>query len=62
MRFGYYDRLSRANKEIYRKSDAIETLGLPRGLELGPTVQAIEAALLARSSSMRWSAAIGFRA
>jgi len=47
MRFGYYDRLSRANKEIYRKSDAIETLGLPRGLELGPTVQAIEAALLA---------------
>jgi hypothetical protein len=47
MRFGYYDRLSRANKEIYRKSDAIETLGLPRGLELGPTVHAIEAALRA---------------
>ena len=47
MRFAYYDRLSRANKEIYRKSDAIETLGLPRGLELGPTVSSIEAALRA---------------
>jgi len=45
MRFAYYDRLSRANKEIYRRSDAIQTLGLPRGLELGATVRAIEAAL-----------------
>lgn len=45
MRFAYYDRLSRANKEIYRRSDAIETLGLPRGLELGGTVWAIEIAL-----------------
>ena len=45
MRFSYYDRLSRANKEIYRRSDAIETLGLPRGLELGTTIKAIEAAL-----------------
>jgi hypothetical protein len=47
MRFAYYDRLSRANKEIYRRSDAIETLGLPRGLELGATVIGIEAALRA---------------
>lgn len=45
MRFAYYDRLSRANKEIYRRSDAIETLGVPRGLELGPTVRGIEGAL-----------------
>ena len=45
MRFAYYDRLSRANKEIYRRSDAIDTLGLPRGLELGPTVGAIGVAL-----------------
>src|SRR5246127_1114561 len=47
MRFAYYDRLSRANKEIYRKSDAIETLGLPRGLELGASILGIEAALRA---------------
>jgi len=47
MRFAYYDRLSRANKEIYRKSDAIETLGMPRGLELGTTVRAIESGLRA---------------
>jgi hypothetical protein len=47
VRFGYYDRLSRAKQEIYRKSDAIQTLGLPRGLELGATVYAIEGALRA---------------
>ena len=45
MRFAYYDRLSRANKEIYRRSDAIETLGLPRALELGLIVTAVEVAL-----------------
>jgi hypothetical protein len=47
MRFAYYDRLSRANKEIYRKSDAIDTLGLPRGLDLASTVRGIEGALRA---------------
>jgi len=47
MRFAYYDRLSRANKEIYRRSDAIVTLGLPASLELGVTVEAIAAALRA---------------
>jgi hypothetical protein len=45
MRFAYYERLSRARQEIYRKSDGIATLGLPRGLRLGATVAAIEAAL-----------------
>ena len=47
MRFAYYERLSRAQKEIYRKSDDIETLGLPRGLALGPTLHGIEEALRA---------------
>lgn len=51
MRFAYYDRLSRSRKEIYRKSDAIETLGLPRGLELGATVRGIEDALRADDRS-----------
>jgi hypothetical protein len=45
MRFAYYDRLSRASKEIYRKSDGIEVLGLPRGLELSTAVRGIEDAL-----------------
>ena len=47
MRFAYYERLSRARKEVYRKSDAIDALGLPRGLELGGTVRNIEDALRA---------------
>jgi len=47
MRFSYYDRLSGARKKIYRRSDAIVTLGIPPGLELGETVRRIEEALAA---------------
>jgi len=47
MRFAYYDRLSRAQQEIYRKSDGIGSLGLPRGLQLGALVRTIEDALRA---------------
>jgi hypothetical protein len=47
MRFSYYDRLSGAQKKIYRRSDAIVTLGIPRDLELGKTVRRIESALAA---------------
>ena len=47
MRFSYYDRLSGARQKIYRRSDAIDTLGIPRGLELGDAVRRIEAALAA---------------
>jgi len=45
MRFSYYDRLSTARQRIYRRSDAIVTLGLPPGLLLAGTVGRIEAAL-----------------
>jgi hypothetical protein len=45
MPFAYYDRLSPARKRIYRKSDAIETIGLPRGIEPGADVAAIRIAL-----------------
>ncbi len=38
MPFAYYDRLSPARQRIYRKSDAIETLALPVGLELGAQI------------------------
>ncbi|HEY3178095.1 MAG TPA: hypothetical protein VGL25_04370 [Casimicrobiaceae bacterium] len=47
MRFSYYDRLSAARKRIYRKSDAIETIGLPPNLATGLLVVQIRAALLA---------------
>jgi DNA-binding transcriptional MerR regulator len=46
MRFAYYDRLSAARQRVYRQSDAIESLGLPRGLELGAHVAAIREALV----------------
>lgn len=41
MRFAYYDNLSPARQRIYRKSDAIVTLGLPPGLALGRIVGAL---------------------
>ena len=45
MRFAYYDRLSAARKRIYRQSDAIESIGLPRGIAPGADVARIRAAL-----------------
>jgi len=45
MRFAYYDHLSSARQRIYRKSDAIATLGLPPGVALGELVQALADAL-----------------
>lgn len=47
MPFAYYDRLSPARKAIYRRSDAIVELALPRDVNVGPTVAAIRAALAA---------------
>jgi hypothetical protein len=41
MRFAYYEKLSPARQRIYRKSDAIVTLGLPRGTLFGSMVSAI---------------------
>lgn len=43
--FAYYDRLSAARKRIYRKSDAITSLGFPAGIAVGPLVDRIAAAL-----------------
>lgn len=45
MPFSYYDRLSAARKRIYRKSDAIDSLGIPPDLELGADVQRIARSL-----------------
>jgi hypothetical protein len=45
MPFAYYDKLSPARQRIYRKSDAIETLGIPPGLALGGAIAAIAAGL-----------------
>ena len=47
MRFAYYERLSPAQKRIYRKSDAIEPLPLPPGVAPAQAVAGIRAALAA---------------
>jgi hypothetical protein len=45
MPFAYYDRLSPERQRIYRRSDAIESLALPPGVNAGRTVTAIREAL-----------------
>jgi hypothetical protein len=51
MRFAYFDKLSRARQRIYLRSDGIESLGLPPGLELGNLVARIAAGLRADQRS-----------
>jgi len=46
MRFAYYDRLSPARQRIYRKSDAIDTLALPPGIDGGACVVQIRECLI----------------
>lgn len=45
-RFGYYERLTRAQQRIYRRSDEVTRLGLPGARELHPRVAALDAALM----------------
>lgn len=45
MPFSYYKNLSRAQQAVYRKSDSIVDVRLPRPAELHPLVAALEAAL-----------------
>jgi hypothetical protein len=45
MRFAYYDRLSPSRQRIYRKSDAIDRIGLPAGLDAAAAIGAIVAGL-----------------
>ncbi|MGE0355293.1 MAG: hypothetical protein AB7P08_00120 [Burkholderiales bacterium] len=45
MPFAYYDRLSPARQRIYRKSDAIRRVGLPRPDSLVALARAVEPAL-----------------
>jgi hypothetical protein len=46
MPFAYYAKLSPARQRIYRRSDAIETLQLPVGVQVGVIVVRIRAGLL----------------
>ena len=45
MRFAYYSKLSPSRQRIYRRSDEIDTLGLPPGILFAPMVEALAAGL-----------------
>ena len=45
MPFAYYARLSRTQQALYRKSDAITELALPRPRDLDPLIAELSAAL-----------------
>jgi hypothetical protein len=47
MPFAYYDKLSPARQRVYRKSDAITSLGLPHDVDVAEPVKAIATALAA---------------
>jgi hypothetical protein len=47
MPFAYYARLTRAQQAVYRKSDGIAEVRLPRPVELHPLVRAVDTALRA---------------
>jgi hypothetical protein len=52
MPFAYYDRLSAARRRIYRQSDAIGSLPIPPGLDVGGEVAAVRAALVADARAL----------
>ena len=56
MPFAYYAKLSSARQRIYRKSDAITSLGLPPGIDVAHAVRAIADALAADDRAATQSA------
>ena len=49
MPFAYYNRLTAAQKRIYRTSDAIESIALPPGVSLGAEIAGVRAGLTAEN-------------
>jgi len=49
--FAYYGRLSRTEQRVYRHSDGIATIPIPRAPELRPLVTAVEDALAAEDQA-----------
>ncbi len=56
MTFAYYSRLSRAQQAIYRKSDGVVDVRLPRPELLQPLVEDLAAALASESRERTWEA------
>jgi hypothetical protein len=45
MVFAYYNRLTAVQKRVYRKSDALHAVPLPRGQDLHPLISRLSASL-----------------
>ncbi len=56
MTFAYYSRLSRVQQAIYRKSDGVSEVRLPRAELLHPLVEDLAAALASESREQTWEA------
>ena len=56
MTFAYYQRLSRAQQAIYRKSDQVSEVRLPRPELLHPLVEDVASALASESREQTWQA------
>lgn len=56
MTFAYYGRLSRAQQAIYRKSDGVSEVRLPRAELLHPLVEDVASALASESREQTWQA------
>ena len=56
MTFAYYTRLSRAQQAIYRKSDQVSEVRLPRPELLHPLVEDVASALASESREQTWQA------
>ena len=57
MAFAYYDRLTRSQQRVYRQSDDIASVPIPRGVDLCPLVEAVAEALAAGDRAQLQAAA-----
>jgi hypothetical protein len=55
--FAYYDRLTRSQQRVYRHSDDIASIPIPRGADLRPLVEAVAQALAAGNRAQLQAAA-----
>jgi hypothetical protein len=55
--FAYYDRLTRSQQRVYRRSDGITTIAIPRAANLHPLVAALETTLAAEDRTKVQAAA-----
>ncbi len=57
MPFAYYDRLTRSQQRVYRQSDSVATISIPRAADLHPLVASLEETLAAEDRTKVQAAA-----